>query len=383
MDRSGLTIALDPWVLARRFRKQGIYVYAQLLFREFRRMAHKGEVSFCLFTTPGSSNDAAEIGAAQNFTLERTAFLKCSPMWRLAGASLAARKRADLLFAPSATVVPCGVPVVSTIHDVTPVLMPSHAANVNTVQRFFLWRAALASRAIITVSECSKKDLMNVYGIPEEKISVVYLGCNKTIFNDAPVDAEKLSALKSKLGVHAPYIIHHGTIQQRKNLVRLVEAYRLMLTQNRSLDFDLVLAGAPGWGHEDVVRTAQKREGEGRVIFAGALEDEELVPLVKGASLAIIPSLYEGFCMPMLECMACGTPTIAANSSCLPEISGGVLKYFDPVSIEDMAGCMKRAIEDTQLRGQLSRRGKERAGSFDWTRCAEETLRILRRAAAR
>ncbi|MGH9565167.1 MAG: glycosyltransferase family 4 protein [Candidatus Angelobacter sp.] len=380
MDRSGLTIALDPWVLARRFRKQGIYVYAQQLFREFGRMAPKGEVSFCLFTTPGSSNDAAVIGAAQNFTLERTALLKCSPVWRLAGASLAARNRADLLFAPSATVVPCRIPVVSTIHDVTPVLMPSHPANVNAVQRFFLWRAALASRAIITVSECSKKDLMNVYGIPEEKISVVYLGCNRMFFNDAPADAQKLSALKSKLGVRAPYIIHHGTIQQRKNLVRLVEAYRLMLTENPFLDFDLVLAGAPGWGYEDVFRAAQK-QGQRRVLFAGALEDEELALLVKGASLAVIPSLYEGFCLPMLECMACGTPTIAANASCLPEISGGVLKYFDPVSIEDMAVCMKQAIEDTQLRGELTRRGKQRAGSFDWVRCAEETLRVLQRAA--
>ncbi|MGH9568697.1 MAG: glycosyltransferase family 4 protein, partial [Candidatus Angelobacter sp.] len=190
----------------------------------------------------------------------------------------------------------------------------------------------------------------------------------------------KLSALKSKLGVRAPYIIHHGTIQQRKNLVRLVEAYRQMLTENPFLDFDLVLAGAPGWGYEDVFRAAQK-QGQRRVLFAGALEDEELALLVKGASLAVIPSLYEGFCLPMLECMACGIPTVAANASCLPEISGGVLKYFDPVSIEDMAVCMKQAIEDTQLRGELTRRGKQRAGSFDWVRCAEETLRVLQRAA--
>ena len=103
--------------------------------------------------------------------------------------------------------------------------------------------------------------------------------------------------------------------------------------------------------------------------------------MLRGATLTVIPSLYEGFCLPMVESMACGVPTIASNNSCLPEVSDGVLRYFDPLQIEEMVACMQRALEDDALRAELSRRGKERAASFDWERCAEATLAVLARHA--
>ncbi len=99
--------------------------------------------------------------------------------------------------------------------------------------------------------------------------------------------------------------------------------------------------------------------------------------LLRGAALEVIPSLYEGFCLPMVEAMACGIPTIAANSSCLPEISGGVLRYFDPYSIDEHAVCMQDALQSQDLRAELSSRGKERAQKFSWDLCAEETLDVV------
>src|SRR5262249_5459093 len=150
-----------------------------------------------------------------------------------------------------------------------------------------------------------------------------------------------------------------------------------LLSRNPDLDVDLVLAGPLGWNCDDVVAAAAEAAPRGRIVLTGALEDRELAALLRGATLTVIPSLYEGFCLPMVESMACGVPTIASNISCLPEVSGNVLRYFDPLQIEDMVVCMQRVLEDDALRAELSRRGKERAASFDWERCAEETLAVL------
>jgi len=119
------------------------------------------------------------------------------------------------------------------------------------------------------------------------------------------------------------------------------------------------------------------------VILTGALSDPDLSLLVRGASLEVIPSLYEGFCLPMVEAMACGTPTITANSSCLPEVSGGVLRYFNPNSVEDMAACMEMVVQSRDLQAELAERGREGAQKFSWELCAQETLAVLEQVTRR
>lgn len=293
----------------------------------------------------------------------------------------AARAAVDILFAPVPALLPLGrVPVVCTIHDVTPVTAPSHGRAMVWQQRCFLRAAAKGSRQIIAVSECTKADLVNVFRLREEKIAVVYNGVDRTVFNAQSADSREQRRVLSKIGVTKPYIFHHGTIQPRKNLVRLIQAYRLMLARNRNLELDLVLAGELGWQYEETVKEVHK-EGCGRVVLAGALEDDELALLLKGASLVVMPSLYEGFCLPMVEAMACGAPVIAAETSCLPEISGGVLRYFDPLSIEEMAARMEQVLESDDMRAGLIERGVRQAAQFDWGRCAQETLSVLRQAA--
>ncbi len=375
-----MRIALDSWVLSNRFRNHGIQVYTQHLFRAFRRIAATEEIELTLFANPEYSD--AELGAARHFAIKNSGLVHRERLWRIAGASLAARgDGADLLFSPSATVLPTGlVPVVCTIHDVTPVVMPSHSAKINAVQKLFLWASARLSRAVITDSECSKKDIVKIYGVPEEKVSVVYLGFNKAVFNDVEPDREAQKVLLQSCGIDRPYILHHGTIQPRKNLKRLIEAYRLMLTRNPSIEVDLVLAGGLGWHYEEIMATA-KEPGRGRVLLPGPLSDPELALLVKGATLAVIPSLYEGFCLPMVECMACGTPTIAANASCLPEVSGGTLRYFDPLSVEEMSVRMEEVLKDAGLRQELAAKGKQQATRFEWEACAQKTLAILKQQA--
>ena len=376
-----MKIAVDPWTLAGRFRCQGTYVYAQNLLREFKKLARNGSgVAFALFASNRNGNDAAAISPAENFELCPAPLLDRDRMWRLGGAGLAAAQaRADVIFIPTAATLPIGpVPAVCTIHDVTPLTMPSHSRAVRALQRIVLKGCARLSRAIITSSECSKRDIVTLLGVPEEKITVIYDACDRAVFNLSAADPGALERLRGKLGIGKPYVIHHGTIQPRKNLKRLIEAFRLMLARDRSLDLDLVLAGPMGWGCNEVISAAATREGgRGSVILAGTLPDEELALLIKGASLAVIPSLYEGFSLPMVEAMACGTPTVAASTSCLPEISGHALKYFDPLSIDDMASCMHAALSDSDLNRRLRQQGVARAREFSWERCARETLDVL------
>jgi glycosyltransferase involved in cell wall biosynthesis len=215
---------------------------------------------------------------------------------------------------------------------------------------------------------------MEVYGIPSNKISVIYLGYDQHVFSTNTKRRDP-GDLPCHLGVKRPYLLHHGVIQPRKNLQRLIMAFDLLLKTYPDLDLDLVLAGPIGWRSEEIVAAATRLRG--RVILTGPVAQEDLVGLIRSAVLCVIPSLYEGFCLPLLECMACGVPTIAARSSCLPEISGDVLRYFDPLSIEDTAAAIHAGICDDELRRDLAARGLGRAQQFSWSRCAEETLDVL------
>ncbi|HKW74051.1 MAG TPA: glycosyltransferase family 1 protein [Terriglobales bacterium] len=377
-----MKIALDPWVLSSRFRNHGVYVYAHSLFQELARSAARHDVEFCLFTSRSNHNDAVQIAGERNFHHRPAPLLAHKHLWRVAGASMAARgAEADLLFAPSATVVPFGIPVICTIHDATPLWEPSSGTAVALAQRILLRSAAAASRAVIAVSQCSRRDLVDCLRVPESKIAVVYPGYDKASFNAQPPNSTGLQNLLSRLQISRPYILHHGVIQPRKNLRRLIEAYRLLISQTPGLDLELVLAGPLGWKFQEVLDAAKQPNAPGRVVLTGALPQHELALLVKGATLAIVPSLYEGFCMPLVESMACGTPTIASNTSCLPEVSGSTLLYFHPLSVDDMAACMKRAIEDSRVRDAIARRGQEFVLRYDWQHCADETVEVLKKAA--
>jgi glycosyltransferase involved in cell wall biosynthesis len=160
---------------------------------------------------------------------------------------------------------------------------------------------------------------------------------------------------------------------------RLVQAWDLVCERCKSADLQLVLAGPMGFGSEEVCRLREASPNRARIILTGPLSDADLATLVKSAFLCVIPSLYEGFCLPMVEAMACGVPTIASSSSCMPEISGGVLDYFDPLAVEDIADKILRALGDSDLRNSLRLKGLLRASDFSWERCGRETLSIFRK----
>jgi glycosyltransferase involved in cell wall biosynthesis len=363
-------------------RYQGTYVYAQNLIAEFKKIARTdSDLNFCLFQSQQAANDANAVDSGRGFELSPSQWLARDRLWRLGGVNLAASSaHADMIFSPTSSILPLGrVPVVCAVHDVTPVVMPSNSRRATLLQRAMLWSACKYSHAIITGSEWSKRDMMRLYEVPEPKISVVPYGYDGAIFNHSAPDRQRQIGLLERFGLKRPYVWHHGVIQPRKNLKRLIDAYRLMLSRNPAFDFDLVLAGPLGWEYHEIVAAANDGAGHrGRVFLTGALESADLVCLLKGASLVVVPSLYEGFCLPMVEAMACGVATVVADASCLPEVSGGVLKYFDPHSVDDMASCMASVLDSEATRKALACRGKERSHAFSWQRCAEETVSVLK-----
>lgn len=378
------TLAFDTWALGGFARNHGVSVYARELLTRFRAMGPDCPVEVMPYVCAGADNAANQFSASPEFRPQQASWLKHSRLWRWGGANLRAMGKADLVFNPTSTVLYGGLPVrsVVTIHDLIPVVLPWASRRITRALRFCLWWSAKFAQEIITPSEHSKADIIKVYGLPESRITVIYDGYDKTVFNTIPLDPELRGKLFARFEIDRPYLLHHGVIKPNKNLKRLIQAYRLALERNRDLDVDLVLAGPLGWEYADILEEAGKiQKGRGRVIFTQALSDDELSLLVKGARLEVVPSLYEGFCLPMIESMACGVPTIAANSSCLPEISGNILEYFDPRSVEEMAVCIERALESETLCQKLAAQGLRRAGDFDWGKCAQETMAVLARVA--
>lgn len=376
-----MILAFDTWTLSPRFRNHGTYVYAKQLLLELQRLIELSpDTLLRIFVSGHSRNDGALLRAGPRGELVNTLWLRLDHLWRLGGGTLAAALTgADLIFSPT-PVVPGGiVPTVTTIHDVAPIKYPSLSYLTNAFTRSLLWAAAKLSSRIITVSEWSKKDVVEACGLSPDKVDVVYNGYNRAVYNASPVDTSYLESLRERYRVTRPYIFHHGVVQPRKNLERLFQAYRLVLTQFPSFDFQLVIAGPLGWQYDEILKSANQAGHRGAIRLTGALSDEDMAALLKGASLCIIPSLYEGFCMPLVEAMACGVPTVASSSSCLPEVSGKGLRYFDPYSVDDMASVIKTVLDDRSLQRQLVQNGLDRSAEFTWNRCAKETLRVLSR----
>ncbi len=301
-------------------------------------------------------------------------------LWtHLALGSELARDRPDLLFVP-AHVLPLWprLPSVVTVHDLGYLAFPeAHTA----FQRWYLsWstrrHARLATR-LIADSEATRRDLQRHYGVEPERVDVVHLGVDPRL---APAAPSVVDALRARLGLpaEAPYLLHVGTLQPRKNLVRLVTAFAAA-TADRA-DVQLVLAGAGGWGHDGSVARARELGVDRRVHRVGYVARAELAPLYTGALAVLLPSLYEGFGLTALEAMACGAPVACSDGSSLPEVVGQAALLFDPLDEADMAAAIRRLVSDAPLRLRLQAAGHHRVAGFSWERCAAGTETALARA---
>lgn len=225
--------------------------------------------------------------------------------------------------------------------------------------------------AIITVSEFSKKRITELLNVPKEVIKVVYHGVDSCF--RAHSDAQ-IRMVLDRMRIKKPYILYTGKYDPLKNLLRLLRAFKTVSITKKDLTF--VMVGPKNWFYFIVMEEAKNLEVIDRIYCTDFITDEDLAVLYCGALAFVLPSLYEGFGMPVIEAMACGTPVLTSNVCSLPEVAGDAAILIDPMSIEDITGAIIRIVEDDKLRNELIVRGVAHAASFTWERTARETLAV-------
>ncbi|HET8998396.1 MAG TPA: glycosyltransferase family 1 protein [bacterium] len=267
---------------------------------------------------------------------------------------------------------------VVTIHDLIPLLFPE------TLTRGHRWircavLPAVVRRAdlLIADSQATARDVMERFPDAREKTRVVHLGVDARF---APVPADVVANVRRQLGLPSEYLLYAGVINPIKNLERLIEAHAIVRAETREIP-PLVIAGRSGWLVDGIMRRARELGLGGHVRFCGFVPDGALPALITGASAFLFPSLYEGFGLPILEAMACGTPVVTSDCSSMPEVAANAAVLVDPARPDAIADGIRRVLADDALRATLKGRGAARARAFPWAATAARTLDAYREAA--
>lgn len=268
-------------------------------------------------------------------------------------------------------------PTVVTIHDLSFMRYPQAFP---APQRMYLQsqvrRSARHARRVIAVSQATKEDVVALFGVPPERITVIYNGVDDMF---SPATPEEIDAFRRQRGLPQRFVLHLGTLEPRKNLARLVEAFAQARQQlAASDDLKLVLAGGKGWGYDDIFAAVERLGLQKQVLFPGYVPDADLPWFYRAATVFAYPSLLEGFGLPVVEAMACGTPVITSAVSSLPEVAGDAALLVDPLSADALADALVRVLHDSTLAGEMRRRGLLQASRFSWQRTAAETTAVYR-----
>jgi glycosyltransferase involved in cell wall biosynthesis len=267
---------------------------------------------------------------------------------------------------------------VATIHDLMPLLQPAQYPEADAALfRRIVPRIAREADALIAVSQHTKDSLVRHLGVPPERVAVVHHGVDPRF---RPVRAGAIVAMRAALGLDGPYLLFVGTAEPRKNLPRLVDAFALLRARG-TVDVDLVIAGKAAWGSAGLRERIAAHGMDGCVRLPGHVDAALLPALYSGAAAFVLPSIAEGFGMPLLEAMACGVPVVASNSTALPEVYGDAALGFDPLSTEELAAALARVLGDQPLRADLVARGLRRAAGFTWEAAARKTLEVIEASA--
>ncbi|MFQ5952631.1 MAG: glycosyltransferase family 4 protein [Candidatus Omnitrophota bacterium] len=341
--------------------KTGIGYYTKSLIEEFERI---GNVELKYY----SDRQKTDLN-----TLERM-------YWEnMALPSAAVKDKIDLLHIPgfAGPRMKGKFKKVTTINDLIGMIYPQ---NLNRVSRFYWqrWLPACAknSDAIIAISEHTKRDIVKLLGVPEEKIHVILLAADSKFYPIA--EKESLEKVRQKYDLPHDFMLHLGTIEPRKNITGLVEAFAGYVLENDP-DLHLVLAGKKDWGYEQVYQKLEKLNVSSWVKFIDYVDDADMSAIYNLAKFFVYPSFYEGFGLPVLEAMACGTAVICSNTSSLPEVVGDAAILIDPNNIGELKEKIRELDTNASLRAELSERAIHQAGKFSWKKTAEQTLEVYKK----
>jgi glycosyltransferase involved in cell wall biosynthesis len=259
-----------------------------------------------------------------------------------------------------------------TIHDLIQILFPNENQKIVYIcQKMMFPKIVQSIDKIISDSHHTKQDIIKHFKIPEDKIKVIHLAASE---NYRPLNEKEIINIKQKYNLNYPFILYVGTLEPRKNIPTLLKAlYKL---KKQGIKHKLVITGKKGWKYKSIFETIDKLNLQKDVIFTGYVPDEDLPALYNAADLFVYPSLYEGFGLPPLEAMQCGTPVITSNTSSLPEVVGDAGIMVNPYDVDELANKMYEVLTNDGLREELSKKGLERAKLFSWKKCAEEHLKV-------
>ena len=358
-------IVVDGWPLC--VRSAGVATYTRELLNQLSNERGVSlEILYPIYPRPSRANDLAP------FTHRSMLYPLAMqhPFPSLGGiVSLETITGAIDVFHATAYALPskCRCKVVCTVHDLallrhpelgTPALQRTVRRTVDSLDRV---------DCIIAVSECTKRDLVELCKADEKRIRVIYNGVG-THFTPSSGDLPPQLAGRK-------YILHVGTLEPRKNIPTLLQAFAKIDHQG---DLLLALVGDSGWETEDLSKLAHSLGIADRVRFLGAVDARTLPALYSQAQVLAYPSLYEGFGLPIIEAMACGTPVVCSDRGAIPEVAGGAAITIDPASCDDLANAINRVLSDKSLRHKMSDQGVRRAQDFSWEKCARQTLAVYR-----
>jgi glycosyltransferase involved in cell wall biosynthesis len=267
------------------------------------------------------------------------------------------------------------VPSVLTVHDLIFRLFPRYHklqnyVYLNLAVPLFCRRA----QAIIAVSERTKRDLVQLYRVPSEKVTVIYEAAAPHFVPQPP---DKVEAVRARYGLPARYLITVCAIEPRKNHAGFLEAFEVLSREDPGLHWAIV--GRKGWLYEGFFSALERSPARDKVILPGYIEDEDLAAVYAGALAFVFPSFGEGFGLGPLEAMGCGTPVASSDAFSLPEVGGDAARYFDPRQPQQMVEALRPILADADLRAEMRQRGLEQAARFSWEKAAEETWALYQR----
>jgi glycosyltransferase involved in cell wall biosynthesis len=292
------------------------------------------------------------------------------------------RIRADLLYAPSFIApmfLPC--PLVVAILDTMYLVHPEYYPRLWSIYlRILIPTIVQKATAIVTVSNSSKENISKYYNIAPAKIRVIYPGVDSRFkqFREGSLRQR----IKEKYGIGGPFIIFVGALERMKNIPRLLEALSILKKAHESMKHKLVLVGPAGKGILEIRQTIARLSLADEVLFLGYVPGEDLPLLYNAADLFVLPSLHEGFGLPLVEAMACGTPVVASNTSCIPEVIADAGLLFDPTDPNSIALQIHLVLSDDLIRQKMIECGLGRARQFSWKEAARKTIEVCQHASA-
>jgi glycosyltransferase involved in cell wall biosynthesis len=361
-------VAID----ARKLHDFGIGTYIRNILRQLARLDRRTEyVLIC-----GDRDRELGLSLGDNFRVEVDTSKPYSIWEQVTVPWTLVRTRTGIFHEPHYVLPPLThCRSVVTIHDCIHLRFPQYLPKRGALAyaRAQMGAAARRSNRILTVSEASKRDILEYFDVPPEKVTVIYNGIDEHFVTPPPED--KMRAIEERYQLQGEFALYVGNVKPHKNVERLLDAFHLV-RQSGLTDLKLVVIGDEISKYAALRRAVHRYNLHKYVRFLGFLPDETLSVVYRLASVFVFPSLYEGFGLPPLEAMACGTPVITSNVSSLPEVTGDAALLVDPYSAEEIADATRRVLTDSSLRSDLSTRGLTRAHEFSWERAARRVLEI-------